>query len=281
MSENPYEYHEEADVQMVADGTGCAFPKTPFEISLRYRRRPCTLTVFADHLLIEGEKLPEPVRVERNEKFRFRFWSVICWGDFVFLYRKKKLKFKVRHEPQIFLKLGWLKTWQQCLYDPQEAAEMAKQESQDMILFWPKLYSLIIGVEFLLLGMIYFIMIMVMMVTPFYRSPERLLLSGSIFLLGLSCSYSCWKLRRRSRNGLWPFPVTYAGVLIIMLIYGVYIIVRHSADYDETLRLVSVYGMLWFLWVGVALLYYLPYRQLKRLDHQIRETRDKDDLPVR
>jgi len=280
MSENPYEYHEEADAQAVADGTGCAFPKTPFEISLRYRWRPCTLTVFADHLLIEGEKLPEPVRVERNEKFRFRFWSTICWGDFVFLYRKKKLKLKVRHEPQIFLKLGWLKTWQQCLYDPQEAAEMAEEKSQDLILLFPKVISLIIGVEFLLFGIIHFITITVMMATPFYRSPNELLLLGSLFLLGLSGLYSFWELRRRSRNGLWPLPVTYAGVLIITVIYGVYIIVRHSADYDETFRLVSVYGMLGFFWVGAALLYYMPYRQLRRLDHQIRETRDEDDLPV-
>lgn len=282
MSGNPYEYHDEhAGTPPVAnaeytreaiDASAYPFPKTPFEISLRYRGRLCTLTVFGDHLIIEGEKLPEPIRVERNEPFRFRFWSPIRWGDFVFICRKKKYKFKVRGESQIFLKLGWLHAWGQCLVDSQEAAEKAEHKSQDLILFLPKVISLIIGVEFLL----FTIGFAAVYVFASPGSPTRTSIIPC-FLSAFAAVYSYVGLSKRNRLGLWPIPFAFTGFMIITFGWVLY---EHffSSQFREGILRLFIYCC--FTSCFFATVYYLPYRQLKRLDDQIRETRNEDDLPV-
>ena len=271
MSENPYEYFDESPETPPVDGSACPFPKTPFVISLRYRKRPCTLTVFGDHLLIEGEKLPEPVRVERNESFRFRFWSVIACGDLSFLYRKKKLKFKVRKEPQIFLKLGRLTAWQQCLHDPHEASEKAEEKSQNLILLWPKIFIMLCGCE------LFMYLMMAFMIYP--QSSQGSPADYARFplvLLTLSCVFSYMELRRRNRRGLWFIPITVGGLILYDTLWSLY---RHFF-LGRSPEVVHLILAMCVMWLFIALIFYLPYRQLKRLDRQIRETRGEDDLPV-
>ena len=231
----------------------------------RFRRSP----------VIEGEKLPESVRVERDEKFHFRFWSPICWGDFVFLYRKKKLKFKVRREPQIFLKLGWLKAWQQGLHDPQEAAETAKEKSQDLILLLPKILSLIFGFQLL----VYLVAALISSLFADSVLPLHMYCLPILFLLSsCGCFYSHACLRQRNRLGLWICPAMIGIFYTAIVAYAIWGSFRYSSGQDDVTQLVL---SLWGTGFGVLLyasFYYLPYRQLKRLDHQIQETQGKDDL---
>jgi len=271
MSENPYQYHEEQHAERFVpdDGSACRFPKTPFVISLKYRRRPCTLTVFADHLLIKGEKLQEPIRVERHEKIRSRFVSVIPWGDLALIVRNRKYKFKVRREPQIFLKLGWLEAWNQRTVDPQEAAEITRQRSENLILLFPKLMTFILGFEFSLFTILFF-----MKAGQPNFSTAAGFLWVAVLILAMGSIYSFWGLMQRSRIGLLPIPAMMVGCIAFLIVFQA---IRYFFHRDVVLSS-FVFDSLIFSSVGCFFIsiYYLPYRQLKRLDRQIHETQEED-----
>ena len=271
MSENPYQYHEEQHLERSVpdDGSACRFPKTPFVISLKYRRHPCTLTVFADHLLIKGEKLQEPIRVERHEKICSRFWSVIPWGDLALIVRNRKYKFKVRREPQIFMKLGWLEAWNQRFAEPFEAAEKARRKSENLILWIPKLMTLILVCEFSLLAIIYF-----MKAAQTNFSTAARFLWVAVLLLAMSSIYSFWGLMQRSRIGLLPIPAMMNSCIAFLIVFQA---IRYFFHRDVVLSSL-VFDSLIFSSVGCFFIsiYYLPYRQLKRLDRQIHETQEED-----
>jgi hypothetical protein len=274
MSENPYEYREDhCDSRSIAlgDGSACRFPETPFVISLRYRRQPCTLTVFSDHLLIAGEKLNEPIRVERTEMLRFRFWSFTYSGNLTLTFRNRKLKLKVRRESQIFLKLGWLETWSQRIADPLEAVEKARQKSENMIL--------LLGCQFTFYAAEFFSRILVSDRPGIVFG--HLPVTSCLFLLSpFCCFYSFWGLMQRSRSGLWPVPVMLGGFIISLTNDAVQAHFRYSLSTAEQNTLFRIFCGLGFVSIAILVLfgmgYYLPYRRLRRLDLQIRETQDED-----
>ena len=127
---NPYEYTETPKPDISPDNDG-DFPPTPFTLKLARRGRSCLMTVEQDHLVIEGESLCEPIRIQRHERYRLNSCFYYAGKELIVWHRptRKEFTFRIEEQGMADLKISWLFAWKEGVPDNRTPEEHVKKTS--------------------------------------------------------------------------------------------------------------------------------------------------------